>query len=158
MGDRRLGKLVKEGQLGQPVDQSAPLGGDSPGSKGEPPEVVRTRCSGKSEDNPYMLTLWGESDASKTPGFIPYTLAPSPAGPLPIFSSLLVTPFSISLGLGSFCRSPWVPPPPFPPHLCSASRPDGPDAGLGLSAPLTLSTWVRGRSPGGPSCCSHCAK
>ena len=95
-----------------------------------------------------MLMLWGESDSSKISGFIPYTLAPSPAGPLPKFSSLLVTPFSIPLGLGSFCRSPWVLPPPFPPHLCSASRPDGPDGGLGLSAPLTLGTWVRGHRSG----------
>lgn len=104
-----------------------------------------------------MLMLWGESDSSKVSGFIPYTLAPSPAGPLPNFSSLLVTPFSIPLGLGSFCRSPWVLPPPFPPHLCSASRPDGPGGGLGLSAPLILGRG-RGRSPRAPSCCSHRSK
>lgn len=39
-----------------------------------------------------MLMLWGESDSSKISGFIPYTLAPGPAGPLPNFSSLLSPP------------------------------------------------------------------
>lgn len=112
---------------------------------------------GRSENNPYVLVLLGKSDSSKIPGLTAYILAPSLEGPLPVLPSLLVThprslvPSGLAHSSGALGAVPLL----LPPHLCSASCPDIPDGGLGLSAPITLSSWVRGRLPYCPSVPKH---
>lgn len=112
---------------------------------------------GRSENNPYVLVLLGESNSSKIPGLTPYVLAPSLEGPLPVLPSLLVTHSHplVPPGLAHSAGAPGAVPLLLPPHLCSASCPDIPDGGLGLSAPIILSSWVRGRLPCCPSVPKH---
>ena len=77
---------------------------------------------GRSENNPYVLVLLGESDSSKIPVLTPYILAPSLEGPLLVLPSLLVTnphPL-IPTGLAHSAGAPGAVPLLLPPHLCSA--------------------------------------